>query len=441
MCPGSAVLRQHERLKSDILRISSVDPLIVVIAAFSAIVGAGMGTVSGLIPGIHVNTLASLMLIGYVSIEGLLTGLIPETLVAPSVCCMIMSASVVHSFLDFVPSVFIGAPDGEDAISVLPGHRLLLMGQGMRAVRAAAVGSLIGCSAAIILAIPIQYAMFSGAESFLDTMTRSVLVFVVGIILYNELRHGTFVMGILAFVLSGALGYAVMELHIPSSGLVEGTLLLPMLSGLFGLPVLLESDDGHRIPRQTDDGHDPVGIIPGMKGVVMGTVAGWFPGITSTVGATVSASIMPDRTPERFVSTVASIGTVTTILSLVTLSVSGGGRSGTVIVIGDILGDSISGFMTEPFMMLLIASGVASMLGYVLTIWSGKAMSRFTSGISQKKLNKVIIVFTLILIIVTTGYWGLLVLACALCIGFIPVSNDMGKTALCGCLILPVLLM
>jgi len=428
-------------LKELSLETAPVDPLIVMVAAVSALVGAGMGTVSGLIPGIHVNLLASIMLIAYAPIEAVMSGIVPNPMVAPAVCCMIMSASVVHSFLDFVPSVFIGAPDGEDAISILPGHRLLLEGQGMKAVRAAAIGSLIGCSAAIVLAIPIQYLMLSGLGGYLNGMTGSVLLLVVGILMLNEFRHGTLIMGLTAFLLSGALGYAVMNLPIPSSGLVEGTLLLPMLSGLFGLPILLESDDGRPLPKQRDDRKDPVGCIPGIKGVLMGSVAGWFPGITSTVGATVSASVMPDRTPERFISTVASIGTVTTILSLVTLSVSGGGRSGTVIVIGDILGDTVSGLMTEPFMMLLVASAVASLLGYLLTIWSGKALSSVMSGMNQRRLNRIIITFTLALIVITTGFWGLVILACALVIGSIPSSSDMARTTLCGCLILPVMLM
>ncbi len=60
------------------------------------------------------------------------------------VACCIFAASTVHSFVDFVPSVFIGAPDPDEALSVLPGHRLLMEGRGMAAVRAAAVGSAVG---------------------------------------------------------------------------------------------------------------------------------------------------------------------------------------------------------------------------------------------------------------------------------------------------------
>ena len=401
-----------------------------------------MGLITGLIPGIHVNTLASMMVVACPGISMSLQGLVPESQIPIGVCCMIMSASVVHSFVDFVPSVFIGAPDADTAVSVLPGHRLLLNGRGMAAVRSAAIGSLIGCSAAILLAVPMQTVMFMGASDMLDGFTKAVLLSVVVILMFNEYRKGQMVFGLTAFILSGILGYAVMNLPIPSSGLFgEGTLLMPMLTGLFGLPTMLMSSDGARFPKQPDREKDPVGIVPGLKGVVMGSMAGWFPGITSTVGATVSATILPDRSPERFIATVASIGTVTSVLSLVTLSVSGGGRSGTVIAIGDILGESVMGPLTEPFLLLLVSAAVGSLIGYVLTIWSGKMMAGFVERLRQDVLNKAVILFLITIVFLTTGTWGMIILGISLLIGFIPISCEDGKTVLCGCLMLPVIIM
>jgi TctA family transporter len=58
---------------------------------------------------------------------------------------------VVHSFLDFIPSVFFGAPNEPDSMSVLPGHRLLLQGKGLNAVVCAASGSLIGATFSLCL--------------------------------------------------------------------------------------------------------------------------------------------------------------------------------------------------------------------------------------------------------------------------------------------------
>lgn len=419
-----------------------MEPVSILTAIAFSILGSAMGLFTGLVPGIHVNTLASMLVVASPGISAALQGALPESQIPTDVCCMIMSASVVHSYVDFVPSVFIGAPDADTAVSVLPGHRMLLDGRGMAAVRSAAIGSLIGCSASILLAVPMQYVMMTGASDILDQITKAVLILVVCILMYNEYRKNQLLFGAIAFLLSGAMGYAVMELPIPSDGLFgEGTLLMPMLTGLFGLPTMLMSSDGAKFPRQPDREKDPVGIVPGLKGVLMGSVAGWFPGITSTVGATVSATILPDRTPERFISTVASIGTVTSVLSLVTLSVSGSGRSGTVIAIGDILGDSIRGVMTEPFLLLLVSAAVGSALGYALTVWSGRMMASFVERLRQDLLNKAVIAFLIIMVLLTTGFWGMVIMVASLLIGFIPVSCEDGKTVLCGCLMLPVIIM
>ena len=108
-----------------------MDPAIVSFVIIASIIGASLGTFTGLMPGIHVNTLASIMLVSYPVMESALSGLVNQEYVSILVCCCIMSASVVHSFVDFVPSVFIGAPDAEDAVSILPGHRMVLQGRGI----------------------------------------------------------------------------------------------------------------------------------------------------------------------------------------------------------------------------------------------------------------------------------------------------------------------
>lgn len=422
------------------MREAGVDPLSLAFCIVMTLAGSGIGLLSGLAPGIHVNTLSAVLLVVYPSLEGAVSGAVPAEDAATAVCCCVMSASVVHSFCDFVPSVFIGAPDDE-ALSLLPGHRLLLQGRGMAAVRAAAVGSVVGASVAIILSVPFQFLLSGGGTEVLDRFTPVVLAVAVFTILFGELRRGSLAWGASAFVLSGLLGCVCMDMEIPSDGVLgEGSLLFPLLTGLFGFPVLLESSSSGRIPPQRDDGDDPVGVVPGLKGVLTGCLAGWFPGITSTVGASISAELMPDRRPERFISTVASIGTVTSVLSLVTLSASGSGRSGTAVVIADIAGHSLDGVMSEAFCMLLLATAVASLMGYGLTIWSGKVMSRAVSGIRPDLLGRAVMVATYVLVLLLTGPWGLLVLSASTCVGLIPPAGGCGRIPLTGCLILPSLL-
>lgn len=418
-----------------------MEPSLLGICLLMSLAGAGLGLFSGLVPGIHVNTLAAMLVTAQADIAGALSGHLGAESVGLAVCSCIMAASVVHSFVDFVPSVFIGAPDGEDAVSVLPGHRLLLAGRGMEAVRAAAIGSLVGASAAILMSVPLQWMLMSGLEGPLERLTPVVLLAASAVLVGNEFRRGRGAWGLAAFVLSGMLGLGCMTLLIPMDGVFgEGSVMLPLLTGLFGIPVLMETSSGPRIPEQRDVVMDPVGTVPGLRGVLMGTVAGWFPGITATVGASMSAAVMPEDRPERFISTVASIGTVTSVLSLVTLSVSGNGRTGTALAIREIAGDSVSGFMSEGFLLMLLATAVASLIGYWLTIWSGRVMSGVVGRLRPRAMSRGVIVLLVVISLALTGPAGVVILMASTVVGLIPGICGTSRVALCGCLLLPVLL-
>ena len=133
-----------------------------------SIVGSTLGAFTGLVPGIHVNTLAAVMLASYTSLFSAISAFAEPEAVPVLVSSCILSASVVHSFMDFIPSLFIGAPDADEALTMLPGHRLLMEGRGMVAVRAAAAGSAVGALSAVALSIPVQYVMLNGAAEIID---------------------------------------------------------------------------------------------------------------------------------------------------------------------------------------------------------------------------------------------------------------------------------
>jgi putative membrane protein len=232
-----------------------------------------------------------------------------------------------------------------------------------------------------------------------------------------------------------------MQGNIPSGGVLgEGTLLFPLLTGLFGMPALLSSSKGAVIPEQTDDIKDPAGPLPAVKGVMIGCLAGWYPGITATAGASLASSLIPENNPAKFISMVASIGTVTTVFSIVTLSVSGSGRSGTVLVVKDIVGDSIYGFCSAEFLLLLFSVAVATFVGYYVTISSGKMMGKLAGNVDVAKMNKTVIVIVSLLVLLLTGPYGIFILVVSAVIGMIPQSEGMDRIPLTGCLILPTLL-
>lgn len=418
-----------------------MDPAVMGICIVMCLTGCLLGLFSGIVPGIHVNTLSSLLLVAYPSIQTLLSGYSDPEWTAVSVACCVVSASIVHSFVDFVPSVFIGAPDDADAVATLPGHRLLLEGDGMKAVRAAASGSMVGASCAIVLAVPLQYVMLTSFGDMIDDLAQAMALIAAGVIVFGSGRGTAIFWCIAAFVISGMWGIVLGDMDIELNGIFgEGTYMFPLLSGLFGIPILLTSSGNASIPDQKDSPKDPVGMAPGIRGVFMGCVAGWFPGITSTVGASMSACIFKERSPEAFIANVASIGTVTSILSIVALSVSGSGRSGTAIVLRELCGNSLYGIASMCFVILLMASAIAALAGYCLTIWSGRIMSRMVSRADAGRMNICVLLLTASLVLLLTGPLGLVVLSISTILGFIPQSFGINRITLCGCLVMPILI-
>lgn len=421
------------------MRSMPVDIILFII--YMSVIGAAIGTFTGLVPGIHVNTLSAMMLASYPALESVLTGFVPDHSVAVCVSSCIVSASVVHSFVDYIPSVFIGAPDPDDVLTMLPGHRLLSEGRGMVAVRATAIGSCIGTCTSVLLAIPLQLILFAGLGDYFDSVTVVVLSMVILIMIIREKNLRNAICAAAVLLISGTLGLAVMDLDIPSNSLFgEGTILFPMLSGLFGIPTMIQSLKSSRTVAQTDYEKHPVGPMPALKGVLTGALTGWFPGITATTGAILSSTVMPERRPEDFISMTASIGSSAAVMMIVTLSITGKGRSGTMINVSEILGDSVIGPMNDCFMLLLLSAGIAALFGYQITVACGKIVSGISSKFNMNVLNKICLALIIVLVFVLTGPYGLFILLISAAVGFIPIALGIGRYHLTGCLIIPTLL-
>ncbi|MEE9564714.1 MAG: tripartite tricarboxylate transporter permease, partial [Candidatus Hydrothermarchaeaceae archaeon] len=84
--------------------------------------GVILGTFTGMVPGIHVNTVVIVLL-------SLLPVLL-EHFSPTGVVSLIVAMSVVHTFVDYIPSILIGAPQEDSVLSTLPGHRMLMEGRG-----------------------------------------------------------------------------------------------------------------------------------------------------------------------------------------------------------------------------------------------------------------------------------------------------------------------
>ncbi|MEE9592896.1 MAG: tripartite tricarboxylate transporter permease, partial [Thermoplasmata archaeon] len=151
-----------------------MDPFAVALGVlFFALLGTAAGVLTGLTPGLHVNTVAALILAFQGSILALAGSLFawasptPQDL-ALMAATLVVGNVVAHTFLDYVPSIFLGAPDAETALSVLPGHRMLLQGRGLEAIRLSAWGSLVAAFLALLLVLPFRFVMGAPVDAYED---------------------------------------------------------------------------------------------------------------------------------------------------------------------------------------------------------------------------------------------------------------------------------
>ncbi len=138
-----------------------------------ALIGTAAGVATGLLPGLHVNTVAAFVLSLQVNLLVFAAGLFSWAGPTPGDLAVIVAALIVgnvvaHTFLDYIPSIFLGAPEAETALSVLPGHRMLLQGRGLEAVRISAVGSGAATLLSALLVVPLALVMGAPVNAYED---------------------------------------------------------------------------------------------------------------------------------------------------------------------------------------------------------------------------------------------------------------------------------
>jgi len=75
------------------------------------LIGILAGTMTGLFPGIHINLVAA----GLLASVGYFSGIPVLALVV-----FVVAMAVTHTFIDFIPSIYLGAPEEDSFLAVLP---------------------------------------------------------------------------------------------------------------------------------------------------------------------------------------------------------------------------------------------------------------------------------------------------------------------------------
>ena len=388
------------------------------------IAGIGFGVFTGITPGIHINLVAVILL----SISPFLIQFFSPL----SLACLIIAMSITHTFLDFIPSTFLGAPEEGTALSVLPAHKLLLRGMAYEAVRLSSIGSLlsliaVACSSLVLIKIiPIIYETI---KNYIGWILLAVVVFM---ILKTKKANKIFWSSVL-FLLAGTFGIIVFSLHIKDP-------LFPMFSGMFGISMLLTSIfEKVVIPKQRLTEMIEVKKKNLIKATAAGSFSGGltsiFPGLGPAQSAIIASQITGKLGIYSYIILIGGIGTASMMMSLITLFCIEKARNGSIVVVQELL-QTIG--MNE-FYFFIAAAFIAGGIAVFLSLYFAKIFSSLITKVNYQLLCVSIIAVIAVLSVIFTGWLGFFILAISTSLGLLPPLLNVGRNNLMGSLLLPII--
>jgi putative membrane protein len=398
------------------------------LSILAILLGIIIGTITGLIPGVHPNTTIVIALPFALTYDPYL------------VAIFLLVTGVTNSFVTFIPSILLGAPEDDSALGVLPGHALLLQGRGYEAIYLSVVGGLGACVFSLIT-LPAFALIIPSVYNIVRPHTHWLLIFVITYMIFSEKSH---LHAIATVLLAGILGIISLN-HMDSSAL------FPLLTGLFALPLLrnsykLKTTLPDKISFQVEK-LSPKFLLSSISiGSLAGILAGLLPGVGSAQAAILAQEASnTSRTPQNttdnlhniksFLISLGGINTADIIYSIFAIVLIGNPRSGIAVAISELIKLSIWDaviFSVIIFITSLIAASITLNISRVAIFKIRK--------INYSLLAKSTFYFLWFLILAFSGVSGLIIAFFAMLIGTLPTRFNIRRTHLMGCLIIPTIL-
>lgn len=402
----------------------------------ACLIGVVCGAVTGVIPGIHVNTVGAFV---FASSTYML-----NTFSTEFIAVFLISMSISHSMIDFLPSMFLGVPEDGTILSILPGHYLMLQGRGREAVRLVTVGGFgsvlvtIIFIPAFILILPPIYGIIKPYISLILSST----------VIYMILRLNKDIVSIIwstfLFLLSGIMGWLTLN-----SSISPNVALLTIFSGLFGVSTLLYSlAQNSVVPHQNRIFELRIknNILRGIfAGGIAGSILGFLPGMGPAQGSILAQELSGGgdvgENREGFLVAMSGVNVSDALFSLIAIYLIGNPRSGIAVFVDKL----IQNFDMNYLLLFIFVSITAVSLSIFFCLKLGDALLGYINKINYAKLSIIVIFFMSFLIIIFSIIensnipYIILVYLTSISLGLIPHYIGVNKSNLMGVLIIPAI--
>ena len=367
------------------------------------------GTITGLIPGIHSNNVSLLLL--------------ASPLFGFEALVFTLSMCITQSFVDFIPAIFIGAPSTDTFEGVLPGHKMFLEGRGFEAICLTVFGGIIALVFGIILLNPFSIFIsesWEGVRFFIPT----ILLFILGIIIFNEQNARKKVVVIFVILFAG------------SQGLMFTDQIFPLIVGYFGLPTILYSlNKTPLLKKQTNDAVIEIKtFFDGIIGIIGGIIVSILPGIGSNLAAGTIRLFRDKIKTKNYLVLLGSINTSAFFFSFSVLFILEKTRNGAMVVLREQLF-----FTNEEYFLGIATMLLAGGFGGVITIFLAKKATNFFSQNKTKIFSIASIIVMVVSVFLFNGFFGLFVLFFASTLGFFVILQKVNRSSCLASLIIPTM--
>ncbi|MFT4249749.1 MAG: tripartite tricarboxylate transporter permease [Candidatus Woesearchaeota archaeon] len=378
------------------------------------LLGVLAGCFTGLIPGVHVNLLAAMLIaIG----------------VGAQATPFVVSLAVTHSILNVIPAILLGAPEPSNALGVLPGHRYLLQGNGLMAIKLTVVGSYFGLLIALVL-IPVWWQALK-LYNYITPLIGYALLIISAYMILRDSKRGW---ALLTYALSALIGLVLLN------RVVVEEPLFPLFSGLFGVATLLYSlQQKTVIPKQKDSKKIQLKKGPTIQALFAGNTAGFLvsmlPGLGSAQAAILGMHMTRKLGDHGFLVLIGAIDTINFTLSLLTWLALERARNGAVVAMSKLAEPN-----TQLIATLLVAALIAASIAVPICMYLSRKTLLVLSKVNYATICWGVIVLITVLVLLITGWRGIIILVVATAIGLIPATKKCARSHAMGCLLFPVAL-
>ena len=217
-------------------------------------------------------------------------------------------------------------------------------------------------------------------------------------------------------------------------------LIFPLLSSLFGIPILLTSIfKKTSLPSKFTEDEEKIGkkrIFSSVSvGSLAGMITGLLPGIGSAQATLLAQKVSGKKDGRDFLMSIGAVTTSNVIYSLLALWLIGRARSGIAIAVGEMIEINF-----EYVLLFLSVIVISSAFASIATLKLTRPTLFLLKRLNYKTINIATISFMLLLIFLFSGFLGIFVAIIGISIGLIPNYVNIKRTHCMGCLVLPIII-